>query len=112
MKHFSLNMNLRRGVKREKLRTIALFLVLTFLFQILAPTVSYALTSGPSQPEITQFQPEGVTDMVDVFTGDFGYNIPLLELPGPNGGYPFNLSYQSGITMDQEASWVGLGWNV
>ena len=28
------------------------------------------------------------------------------------GGYPLNLSYESGITMDQEASWVGLGWNL
>ena len=93
-------------------RALALTLAFTVLFQAVEPTVSYALTSGPSQPEAAQFQPVGVTDMVDVFTGDFGYNIPLLELPGPNGGYPFNLSYQSGITMDQEASWVGLGWNV
>ncbi len=50
--------------------------------------------------------------MVDLFTGDFTYNIPLFELPGPNGGYPFNLSYHAGITMDQEASWTGLGWSL
>lgn len=50
--------------------------------------------------------------MVDIFSGDFSYNIPLFELPGPNGGYPFNLSYQAGIGMDQEASWVGLGWSL
>lgn len=93
-------------------KALALTLAFTILFQAVEPTVSYALTSGPTQPEAAQFQPVGVTDMVDVFTGDFGYNIPLLELPGPNGGYPFNLSYQSGITLDQEASWVGLGWNV
>lgn len=101
-----------KATKTRCIKTIALTLVFTFLFQVLTPTVSYALTSGPSQPESAQFQPVGANDMVDVFTGDFGYNIPLMELPGPNGGYPFNLSYQSGITMDQEASWVGLGWNV
>lgn len=50
--------------------------------------------------------------MVDLFSGDFSYNIPLFELPGPNGGYPFNLVYQSGIGMDTEASWVGLGFNL
>ena len=41
--------------------------------------------------------------MVDLFSGDFNYNIPLMEV----GGYPINLSYHSGIGMDQEASWVG-----
>lgn len=93
-------------------KAVALTLLFALLFQLMEPTVAFALTSGPSQPEAAQFQPVGATDMVDMFTGDFGYNIPLLELPGPNGGYPFNLSYQSGTTMDQEASWVGLGWNV
>jgi hypothetical protein len=93
-------------------RPIAIFYGFLFGSQLLAPNVALALTGGPSQPETQTFQAAGVTDMVDLFTGDFGYNIPLFELPGPNGGYPFNLSYQSGIGMDQEASWVGLGWNL
>jgi len=93
-------------------RVIAIYLCLSIIFEVVNPTLAMALTGGPSQPEVSQFKQVGVTDMVDVSTGDFGYNIPLLELPGPNGGYPFNLSYQSGVTMDQEASWVGLGWNV
>lgn len=63
---------------------------------------------GPSQPEMQSFQPVNNSNMVDLFTGDFSYNIPLLDV----GGYPVNLHYQSGITMDQEASWVGLGWNI
>jgi len=50
--------------------------------------------------------------MVDAFSGDFTYNIPLFELPGPNGGYPFNLAYHAGIGMEQESSWTGLGWNL
>jgi len=97
---------------RNNKRKIAVILLMVFNFQLIYPTVSLALTSGPSQPEVQSFQPAGTSDMVDLFTGDFNYNIPLFELPGPNGGYPFNLSYQSGITMDQEASWVGLGWSM
>lgn len=69
---------------------------------------SYALTGGPSQPEFNSFTPIGTSDMVDLTSGDFNYNIPIMDV----GGYPLNLSYNSGITMDQEASWVGLGWNL
>ncbi|WP_139367125.1 hypothetical protein [Sediminibacterium ginsengisoli] len=72
------------------------------------PAVSYALTSGPSQPEMQAFTPVSASDMVDPFTGDFSYNIPLLDVDG----YPVNLSYQADATLDDEASWVGLGWNI
>ena len=93
-------------------RVLSAFLAITFIGQVIFPTLSFALTSGPTAPEVQSFEPVGTTDMVDVFTGDFNYNIPLFELPGPNGGYPFNMAYHSGIGMDQEASWVGLGWNL
>ncbi len=96
----------------KKRRAIAIFLLILITAQLAPSTVALALTSGPSQPEVQSFQPAGTSDMVDLFSGDFSYNIPLFELPGPNGGYPFNLAYQSGISMDQEASWVGLGWNL
>ncbi|NJM80353.1 MAG: hypothetical protein HC854_13410 [Flavobacterium sp.] len=68
----------------------------------------YALTSGPTQPEFNAFTPIGTSDMVDLASGDFNYNIPIMDV----GGYPLNLAYNSGVTMDQEASWVGLGWNL
>ncbi|WP_143961177.1 hypothetical protein [Litoribacter populi] len=93
-------------------RAVALFFAIVLVNQAVAPTVVYALTSGPSQPEVSSFEPVGMTEMVDPFTGDFTYNIPLFELPGPSGGYPFNLSYHAGVGMDDEASWVGLGWNL
>jgi hypothetical protein len=64
--------------------------------------------SGPGQPEQQSFQSVNAQNMVDLFSGDFSYNIPLLDV----GGYPVNIHYRSGITMDQEASWVGLGWNI
>lgn len=63
---------------------------------------------GPGQPEMTGFKSVNSNDMVDLFTGDFSYNIPLMDV----GGYPVNIHYSSGISMDQEASWVGLGWNL
>ncbi len=87
-------------------------LAVNFLISSAWPATLIAAPSGPSQPEVQSFSPAGNTEMVNLFTGDFTYNIPLFELPGPNGGYPFNLSYSSGITMHQEASWVGLGWNL
>src|SRR5690348_438074 len=89
--------------KRFTLKCIAMFLLVAFVGQIIQPTAALALTGGPSQPEVTQFQQVSASDMVDLFTGDFSYNIPLFEVPGPNGGYPFNLNYQSAPSMDQEA---------
>ncbi|THU30779.1 hypothetical protein FAM09_29710 [Niastella caeni] len=63
---------------------------------------------GPSQPEMSTFKSAGTGNMVNLFTGDFSYNIPLMDV----GGYPINIFYNGGITMEQEASWVGLGWNI
>jgi hypothetical protein len=63
---------------------------------------------GPGQPESQAFHSVNSDNMVDLFSGDFSYSIPLMDV----GGYPLALGYNSGISMDQEASWVGLGWNV
>src|SRR5437868_7118186 len=93
---------------RKHLKPIAVFMAMNLLFEICWPTAAFALTGGPSQPEVQSFEPVGTTEMVDLFSGDFVYNIPLLDVEG----YPINISYHSGITMDQEASWVGLGWNI
>lgn len=73
-----------------------------------AAGMQHRAPGGPGQPETGSFRPVGADNMVDLFSGDFSYNIPLLDV----GGYPVNIFYNSGITMDQEASWVGLGWNV
>jgi hypothetical protein len=70
--------------------------------------VKGTFTTGPTQPEMQSFQSVNANNLVDLFSGDFSYNIPLLDV----GGYPVNLHYQSGVTMEQEASWVGLGWNI
>ncbi|MEM1323197.1 MAG: hypothetical protein AAGG75_23225 [Bacteroidota bacterium] len=93
-------------------RRLAIFLLITFLQSIVLPPVASALTSGPTAPETMSFEPVDVTDMVNLMTGDFTYNVPLLEVPGPEGGYPVSLSYHAGIKPLEDASWVGLGWNL
>jgi len=98
----------RKNRRSRRMRYIAFMLLFVFTCQLVAPNVSMALTTGPSQPEVQGFEPVGTTDMVDMFTGSFVYNIPLLDVEG----YPVNISYHGGITMEQEASWVGLGWNI
>lgn len=94
------------------LKVVSVFLAINMLQQIIVPSVALALTGGPSQPEMESFEPISTNQMVDLFTGDFNYNLPLLTVPGPNGGYPINLAYHAGIGMEDQASWVGLGWNI
>lgn len=96
-------------IRTSKLsKIIASYLALQLVITTVQPTLVFALTGGPSQPEFNSFTPIGTSDMVNLTSGDFNYNIPIMDV----GGYPLNLAYNSGITMDQEASWVGLGWNL
>jgi hypothetical protein len=83
-------------------------MLLSFTYNLVSPVAAWALTTGPSQPEVQGFEPVGTTDMVDMFTGDFNYNIPLMDVEG----YPINIAYHGGVGMEQEASWVGLGWSL
>lgn len=89
-------------------KSFSLLMAITLVFTTVNPLQSYALTGGPAQPEFNSFTPIGTSDMVDLASGDFSYNIPLMDI----GGFPINLAYNSGVTMDDEASWVGLGWNL
>ena len=93
------------------IRYIAVFLLVNTFYFTFLPTISWALTTGPHQPEYTSYEEPGSTDMVNLLTGDFTYSLPLVEVPGPEGGFPVELSYHSGIGLEQEASWTGLGWN-
>lgn len=95
---------------RTRVPLISALIVLSVV--TLSNSKALAQDGAPSQPEVQSFEPVGTNQMVDLFTGDFTYNIPLFNLPGPDGGYPINLAYHSGIQMEQEASWVGLGWNI
>lgn len=94
-------------------RILSSITLVAFLVQLFMPTVTYALTSGPAQPEFSSFEPVATTDMVNPLTGDFNYNLPILNVPGPNGGgYALSLSYHSGVSVEEDASWVGYGWTL
>jgi hypothetical protein len=97
---------------RIVLKTFAVFFLVEIITSTVLPSLSFALTSGPTAPEATSFEPVDTTDMVNLFTGDLIYNTPLLEIPGASGGYPLSLSYHAGIQPDLDASWVGLGWTL
>ena len=71
-------------------------------------SVKHTRIGGPNQPEMGSFKSVNAKDLVNLFTGDFNYNIPLMDV----GGYPINLYYTGGVGVEQEASWVGLGWNL
>ena len=86
------------------------FKFLAILLAIAFSTNAFA--QGPNAPEAASFEPVDATDMVNLATGDFTYVLPLMNVPSPEGGYPIALSYHAGIAMDQEASWVGLGWSL
>jgi len=47
------------------------------------------------------------------FTGDLQFSMPILTVPGRNGlDYTIYLDYNSAVRARQQASWVGLGFNV
>lgn len=78
----------------------------------LAPQILLGQSMGPTAPEYTSFEPISASDPVQIETGDFTYQIPLMTIPGPEGGFPISIHYHAGIQPEQESSWVGLGWNL
>ncbi|WP_440881472.1 hypothetical protein [Tenacibaculum sp. C7A-26P2] len=100
-------------IKNKRTRkTIAVFFLLNFLSSVVPYNAIFGQSNTPNAPEAASFEPVDATDMVNLSTGSFSYVLPLLNVPSPEGGYPLALSYHAGIAMDQEASWIGLGWNL
>ena len=101
------------SAKQLVFREIARCLAIALLAETFLPIALLALTGGPSQPEFSSFTPVSTSGMVDENSGSFSYNLPVISIPGPNGmGYALSLSYQNTISVDAEASWVGLGWTL
>ncbi|MDJ1501169.1 hypothetical protein [Xanthocytophaga agilis] len=98
--------------RRKITRLIASFLLINITANIIFPVVSHASATGPNQAEHTSYQSPGSTDMVNLSTGDMTYTLPALDIPGADGGFSMPLSYNAGIGLNQEASWVGLGWSL
>lgn len=89
-------------------RAVVLIVVWNFLLTILLPIQNVFAQTGPSQSETSGFSLGSTSGMVNKFTGDFNYSIPLMSVEG----YPINISYDQNVGMMTEASWVGLGWNL
>ncbi len=87
-------------------RIIAIFLTINFLTSLIPSNFAFAGNNGPGSPEAAGFEPVDATDMVNLSNGDLSYVLPLMSVEG----FPINLSYHAGMTMDMDASWVGLGW--
>ena len=77
---------------------------------------SYTLLSGAVllfNAVFSQGAADGIANNVDLFSGDFTYKVPLLNISGPHGErFPMVLNYRSGVRVEQDASWIGLGWDL
>lgn len=93
--------------KLKILRVFAAFMLIGIVNQIFFPTVSLALTSGNTQPEVWGYQPVDATDNVSLTSGKFNYTIPITSIPE----FPMAIGYNSGLGMDQDASVFGFGFN-
>lgn len=94
-------------------RTAWCFIVCTVFQTLILPTQAWALTNGPKQPEFDSFTPVSTSNMVNTFTGGFNYNLPVLNIPGADGGgYALSLSYGADPNVESPASWVGAGWTL
>jgi hypothetical protein len=93
-----------------RLRSSYLLLCLLMLLVLKAKA---GLTNGPVQNDFMPFEQAENTSLVNMVTGNMVYTMPLGKVNDPSGtGYPITLAYHSGITNEQEATWVGLGWGL
>lgn len=73
---------------------------------------SYFSELVPPSPDVAQLGTYGATQ-VGKYTGTANVSVPLHTISQDGLQIPIALSYQTGgIKVSQEASWVGLGWNL
>lgn len=78
----------------------------------LDPNQSYVNVDVPRSPESAGFEKYGLNSISE-FTGTPNISIPIYDLKSDFLDVPITLTYQaSGIKVSQEASWVGLGWDL
>ncbi len=76
------------------------------------PSKNYINVGTPKTPESAAFEKYGSTE-VNEFTGTTDIGIPIYTLKSRFLEVPVTLSYQAtGIRVNQEASWVGLGFDL
>jgi YD repeat-containing protein len=89
---------------------------LVFVMQLFAETVIFGQVKAP---QITPLSPNAAalwkyTELpVNMYTGIPSISIPIYEIKSGNMSVPISLSYHAGgIRYADQASWVGLGWNL
>lgn len=93
---------------RKSERPVSTALILCLVFEFTFPHTSRAGTLSSGGGTVAS----SLSGMVDGYTGDFRYSVPLLTVPGPNGeSVSIAANYRAGITVNQRASWMGLGWD-
>lgn len=93
---------------RRSERPVSAALMLCLVFELTFPAASHAANLSSGGGTVAS----SLSSMVDGYTGDFRYSVPLLTVPGPNGeSVSIGAGYRAGITVNQKASWIGLGWD-
>lgn len=93
---------------RKSERPVSTALILCLVFEFTFPHTSRGGTLSSGGGTVAS----SLSSMVDGYTGDFRYSVPLVTVPGPNGeSVSIAAAYRAGITVNQKASWVGLGWD-
>ncbi len=86
-------------------------IILIVIFLVSLSFVNAGNNVKDAEPSVSSFDVVKSNEQ-DLYTGDLNLNLPLLNVPGRNLDVPISLTYSSGIRVDDEASWVGLGWNL
>ncbi|HLC55685.1 MAG TPA: hypothetical protein VJJ23_00430, partial [Candidatus Nanoarchaeia archaeon] len=86
-------------------------IILIVIFLVSLGFVNGGNNVKDAEPSVSSFDVVKSNEQ-DLYTGDLNLNLPLLNVPGRSLDVPLSLTYSSGIRVDDEASWVGLGWNL
>src|SRR5437879_4397707 len=97
-------------------RLIVVFYISIIAHQLFAqdsPTKTFSLAEAiPPSPTAYSFTKYGDIP-VNMYTGAASVDIPIWTVKGVDLAAPVSLSYHGGgIKVQEEASWVGLGWNL
>ncbi len=90
-------------------RALLVFVILSLIFS----NINYVdATVAPSPYAMADYSDQ--SGSVDLATGDMSLSLPVMSVPGVDGGlsYDISLGYSSGINVDQSASVVGVGWGL
>ena len=63
-------------------------------------------------PEFSSFGRLDISEYIDPSTGDFVFKPILLTIPNTGRDFPIILNYSAGIGLNEDASWVGLGFDL